>query len=67
MKAEIAKGFAAPTYHVESFPIGSCVCNVHGFNCLTFPDHTGRVFTSFEEATRIAAEWNAKEGKQPCV
>lgn len=58
MEAEITKGFAAPPYHVEHFPIGSCVCNAGGFNCLSFPDRPGAKFTTPENAERIAAEWN---------
>lgn len=59
-KAVPTPGFALPPYHVESFPIGSCVCNASGFNCLSFPEFPGVKFTTLDEANLIAAEWNAE-------
>jgi hypothetical protein len=58
MHAFPAPYFAFPPYHVETFPGGSCVCNRDGFNCLQFTEKRGAVFTSLEEATKIAKEWN---------
>jgi hypothetical protein len=46
-------------YHVETFPIGSCVCDVRGFNCLSFPEKPGAKFTTLEEATAICEKWNS--------
>lgn len=50
--------FAKPPYHVEDFPIGSCVCNVHGYNCLQFPNQPGAKFTTHDEAVKIVEAWN---------
>ena len=63
-EAAANKHFLAPPYSVESFRGNGgdgwhCVCNVHGINVLTFPDHPGRVFTTLENAERIAKEWNS--------
>lgn len=51
-------GFALPPYRVESFPIGSTVCNAQGFNCLQFTDKPGAKFTTLEEANAICEKWN---------
>ena len=47
-----------PPYHVETFPIGSCVCDEQGFNCLSFDDKPGAKFTTLEVATEICERWN---------
>lgn len=61
MNATPTPGFDLPPYHVESFPTGwHCVCNRHGFNCLTFPDKPGAKFTSKDEAQAICDRWNTK-------
>lgn len=57
-KAKINPHFAFPPYHVETFPIGSCVCNKNGINCLRFENSGGAVFTSEDIAKQICAEWN---------
>lgn len=51
-------GFERPPYHVEHFPIGACVCNRDGFNCLHFLDKPGAKFTRADMAEQICAEWN---------
>ena len=56
--ALITGGFDKPPYHVESFPIGSCVCNVDGFNVLSFHSKPGAKFTTPEAAQAICNEWN---------
>lgn len=58
-------GFEIPPYHVESFPGYSsvgwhCVCNKHGFNCLSFTDKPGAKFTTLEDATAICERWNMR-------
>lgn len=53
------KHFIAPPYHVESFPIGSCVCNAHGYNLLQFKSYPGAKFTTKEVAEAICEKWNA--------
>lgn len=63
MTAVPAKHFAIPPYRAELFnpKTGwSGVMNAHGLNVLTFPDNPGAVITSFEDAQRIADEWNAQ-------
>lgn len=65
-RTEITSGFEAQPYHVESFPGYlpeglHCVCNVNGFNCLSFPDKPGAKFTTSPEfAAEIANRWNAE-------
>ena len=56
-------GFEMPPYHVETFPIGSCICNVQGFNCLSFTEKPGAKFTALEHATAICEKWNAASNK----
>lgn len=51
-------GFERPPYHVETFPIGSCVCNRDGFNCLSFKSKPGVKFTDLADAEEIARDWN---------
>ena len=63
MNHVITKGYANPPYHVEHFPIGSCVCNSTGFNCLSFTDKPGAKFTSAELAESICEEWNKEQTK----
>lgn len=66
MIAVPAKYFAIPPYQAELFnpKTGwSGVMNAHGINVLTFPDKPGAVITSFEEAQRIAAQWNREHEK----
>ena len=61
MNAVIAKGFALPPYTAQpSGGVNSAwyVANSIGFNCLTFPDKPGAVFTSESRAKEIAEEWN---------
>lgn len=64
MKAVPSEHFAKPPYRAELFyeKTGwSGVMNADGFNCLTFEKDgkpTGQVITSYEEAKRIAEEWN---------
>ena len=58
-------GFEIPPYHVESFPGYSpegwhCVCNKHGFNCLSFTDKPGAKFTTMGDATAICERWNTR-------
>ena len=51
--------FSKPPYHVETFPIGSCVCNLAGFNCLSFKaPKEGAKFTRLENAKYICKIWN---------
>ena len=57
-KAYPTEGFAKPPYKVECFPIGSCVVNRDGFNCLAFADKPGAKFTTIELAALIATQWN---------
>lgn len=47
-------------FHVEHYPIGSCVCNAQGLNVLWFPHKPGAKFTTAENATAICARWNAE-------
>lgn len=59
-------GFDLPPYHVEKFPIGACVCNKNGVNCLAFSDQPGAKFTSIAAALQITRMWNqSKELKMP--
>lgn len=61
MKAVPAEGFVFPPFHVEALRYGwHIVCNVHGFNCLTFPEKPGAVVTSKDHAEEICNEWNEK-------
>lgn len=46
-------------FHVEHFPIGSCVCNANGFNVLVFPSKPGAKFTSPEHAKSICDDMNS--------
>lgn len=57
--ANPSEHFAFPPYHVEDYPIGSCVCNKNGFNCLSFTDKPGAKFTNHDEAMAICEKWNA--------
>lgn len=55
------KHYSYPPYHVETLPIGSCVCREDGFNCLSFEEpHSGAKFTTLARAQEICAEWNEK-------
>lgn len=59
MNAIPAKHFAIPPYKAEMVgPSWAGVMNAHGFNCLTFTDKPGAVFTTMEKAEAIAKEWN---------
>jgi hypothetical protein len=61
MNAIPAKHFAIPPYKAEMVgPSWAGVMNAQGFNCLTFPDKPGAVFTTMEKAEAIAKEWNAQ-------
>lgn len=63
--AKPTEGFDIPPYHVESFPSGwHCVCNKHGFNCLSFTDAPGRKFTTLEDATEICERWNKRSNTE---
>lgn len=57
--ARITPGFARHPYHVETYPIGSCVCNVEGFNVLSFAHKPGAKFTTQTRAQAICDQWNA--------
>lgn len=68
MIAAPAKHFAFPPYSAVCFNQNtgwSGVVNRNGFNCLTFLNDdgssTGQVITTFENAQKIAEEWNGKE------
>ena len=56
--ARITDGFEKPPYHVETYPIGSCVCNADGINVLSFHSKPGAKFTTPQEAQAICDEWN---------
>ena len=43
---------------VETFSIGSCVCDEAGFNVLSFPNRPGTKFTDESEALAIVKEHN---------
>jgi hypothetical protein len=61
LKAKPAEHFARPPYRAELLSERSGwagVMNRDGFNCLTFPDKPGAVVTTFEDAQKIAEEWN---------
>jgi len=58
-------GFEVPPYRVEVFPAGAAVMNANGINCLHFPEAPGAKFTSLENATQIAAEWNSLAAQAP--
>lgn len=63
-RAVPAKHFAFPPY--SAHPSGGkndlwYVANVQGFNCLTFPNKPGAVFTSEKRAKEIADEWNKEK------
>lgn len=61
MSAYIDPNFAAPPYRAELFNEKSGwagVMNAHGFNVLRFAVKPGAVVTSFENAQKIANEWN---------
>jgi hypothetical protein len=47
-----------PLYHIEMYPIGVCVCDAQGYNCLSFTDKPGAKFTTLEIAAEICREWN---------
>jgi hypothetical protein len=59
-----AKHFANPPYRAELFSEKSGwagVMNTHGVNCLTFVQDgktTGKVVTTYDQAQKIAQEWN---------
>ena len=48
-------------YRVEECPIGFCVVDERGFNCLSFPETPGAKFTTKEHAQEICDMWNSKE------
>lgn len=61
MTAVPAKHFALPPY--SAHPSGGAndwwyVANCMGFNCLTFPDKPGAVFTTESHAKQLAEDWN---------
>lgn len=56
--ARVTPGFERPPYRVEEFPIGCCVCNADGFNCLQFASRQGAKFGPREAVERICAAWN---------
>lgn len=61
--AKPTEGFEIPPYHVDGFPGFDdrgwhCVCNKHGFNCLSFIDKPGAKFTTLEDATAVCERWN---------
>lgn len=63
-KAVPAKYFAFPPY--SAHPSGGknslwYVANAQGFNCLTFQNKPGAVFTSEKRAREIADEWNKEK------
>ena len=60
--AKITPGFCYPPFHVETFPIGSCVMNRNNFNCLQFAGTPRAKFTNRDAAEKIAADWNATHG-----
>jgi hypothetical protein len=47
-------------YRVEECPIGFCVVDERGFNCLSFPEAPGAKFTTKEHAQEICDLWNSK-------
>jgi hypothetical protein len=61
--AQMTPGFCYPPFHVETFPIGSCVMNRNDFNCLQFAGTPGAKFTNRDAAEKIAADWNATYGR----
>lgn len=50
--------FLMPPYHVEQFPIGSCVCNALGYNGTQFTIVPGRKFGSPVECKILADRLN---------
>ena len=58
MKATIDTNLNTPKYHVETFPIGSCICNSSGYNCLKSTVKHGGKFTTLENAIKICKDWN---------
>lgn len=54
----MTEGFDLLPYHVERFPLGACVCNRNGFNCLALGG--GAKFTTMERAEEICAQWNGE-------
>jgi hypothetical protein len=60
MNAEPSKHFAIPPYKAADYGHWAGVENAQGFNCLSFPDKPGAVFTTLEHAEAIAKEWNAQ-------
>lgn len=48
-------------YHVETFPIGACVCDETGMNVLSFIKYPGAKFTTPEDAQYICDKWNNGE------
>lgn len=49
---------STPRYHVEHFPIGSCVCDATGYNCTVFKEKPGAKFTTPEKAQELCDLWN---------
>ena len=58
ISAHPSPGFAIPPFAVEDYPIGSCVVNAQGFNCLAFRDKPGVKFTPHKNAQQICDLWN---------
>ncbi|MGA8148216.1 MAG: hypothetical protein WB870_11665 [Gallionellaceae bacterium] len=52
------KGFAIPPYRACRHGDFGWVGNSNGFNCLSFPERPGVIFTTPEKAIEIAEMWN---------
>lgn len=46
-------GPAAGPFHIEDYPIGSCICDESGYNVLSFKSKPGAKFTSREHCEQI--------------
>ncbi|RKR26841.1 hypothetical protein C8C93_2091 [Acidovorax sp. 93] len=63
--ARISPGLAKSPYSVETYSIGSCVCNADGFNVLSFAHKPGAKFTTQTRAQAICDRWNSLEVVAP--